>query len=79
MTFVFFEFGTLVCRYRIFQRQRMQAELVAQAGDGLAVGRAQLDPDETVGLADMIADIAELDCLDIRIAEKKAVDVGPLR
>jgi hypothetical protein len=38
MPFVFLELGALVGGNRVFQRQRMQAELVAQAGDGRLSG-----------------------------------------
>lgn len=59
---------------RIFQRQRMQPELIAQAGDGLAVGRFQFDPDEAIRLADVIADVVKWDGLDFGIVEEQAVD-----
>jgi len=71
---VFLEFGTLVGGNRIFQRQRMQPEFIAQTGDGLAVGRFQLDPDETIRLADMLADVVERDGLGCGIVEDQAVD-----
>ena len=57
--FVFLEFGALVDGNRIFQRQRMEAEFIAQTRDGLAVGRLQFDPDETIRLSDMIADVVK--------------------
>ena len=61
----------------VFQRQRMQAELIAQTGDGLTVGRFEFDPDEAIRLADMIADVVKRDGfgLSLAVAEKQAVDV----
>jgi hypothetical protein len=52
----------------------MQPEFVAQAGDGLAVGRLEFDPDETVRLADMVADVVQRDGLGFGIMEEQAVD-----
>jgi hypothetical protein len=43
----------------------MQPEFIAQAGDGLAVGRFQFDPYETIKLADMITDIVKWYGLDL--------------
>ncbi|MFZ5574343.1 MAG: hypothetical protein ACOY5S_03955 [Pseudomonadota bacterium] len=60
---VFLELGALVGRDRVLQRQRVQAELLAQPRDGVAVGRLQLDPEEAVGLADVFADRVERDRL----------------
>jgi hypothetical protein len=60
---VFLQFGTLVGGNRVFQRQRVQAEFLAQTGDGLAVRRFQFDPDETVRLPDMVANVVEFDGL----------------
>jgi len=65
MPVVFLEFGALVGGNRVFQRQRMQPEFIAETGDGLAVGRFQFDPDETIGLADMIADVVKWDGLNL--------------
>ena len=64
---------------RIFQRQRMQPELIAQAGDGLAVGRFQFDPDETIRLADVVADVVEGNGPDFGIVEEQTVDDVPPR
>jgi glutathione synthase/RimK-type ligase-like ATP-grasp enzyme len=72
--FVFLELGALVGGYRILQRQRMQAEFIAQTGDGLAVGRFELDPEEAIRLADMIADAVERNRLGLGILEEQAVD-----
>jgi hypothetical protein len=52
----------------------MQAELIAQTGDGLAVGRFEFDPDEAIRPADMIADIVKCDGLGFGIVEEQAVD-----
>jgi hypothetical protein len=52
----------------------MQPEFVAQAGDGLAVGLFELDPDEAVRLADMVADVGLRDGLGFGIVEEQAVD-----
>ena len=62
----------------VFQRQRMQAELIAEAVDGLAVGRLQLNPDETIRLADMLADVVKRDRLGLSlvVTEEQAVNLG---
>jgi hypothetical protein len=73
---VFFQLGALVGGNRVFQRQRMQAEFVAEAGDGLAVRRLEFDPDEAIILPDVVADVVESDAADVSILEKLAVDVG---
>ncbi|WP_237763178.1 hypothetical protein [Thiobacillus denitrificans] len=52
----------------------MQAELIAQMRNGLAVGRFEFDPDEAIRLADMIADIVQGDGLGLGIVEEQAVD-----
>lgn len=61
---------------RIFQGQRMQAKLVAQTRDGVGVGRVEFDPDETIRLIDMVADVVECYGLTGRVAEEQAVDDG---
>jgi hypothetical protein len=76
VAFVFFELGALMNGNRIFQRQRVQAEFIAQARNGRAVGRLQFDPDETVRLADMIADVFKCDGSGCGIVEEQAVDDG---
>jgi hypothetical protein len=73
---VFLELGPLVGGDRVLQRQRVQAELVAQAGDSVAFGRFELDPDETVRLADVIADVVERNRLGFGVMEEQAVDDG---
>ena len=77
MLFVFLQLGALMGGNGVFQRQRMQAELIAQTGDGLTVGRNEFDPDEAIRLADMIADVVKRDGfgLSLAVAEKQAVDV----
>ena len=74
MPVVLFQLGALVRGNRIFQRQCMQAEFLAKAGDGLAVRRFQFDPDESIRLSDMIADVVECDGLGFGIGEEQAVD-----
>ena len=74
--FVVFQFGPLVRRNRVFQRQRMQAEFLPQAGDGLAVGGFQFNPDEAVRLPDMVADVVECDRLGLVFGKEQAVDDG---
>ena len=69
MAFVFFQLGALMGRDRIFQRQCVQAKLVPQPRDSLVVGRSQLNPDEAIRLADMIADVGKGNGLDFRIVE----------
>jgi hypothetical protein len=76
MAVVFFQLGTLVRGNRVFQRQRMQAEFLAQAGDGQAVRRLQFDPDEAVRLPDMVADVVECDGPGFGIGKEQAVDDG---
>lgn len=76
MTLIFLELGTLVGGNRILQRQCMQPQLVAKPGDGLAVGRLELDPDEAISLADVIADVVERNRLGFGIVEEQAVDDG---
>jgi len=76
MSLIFFEFGTLVGGYGVFKRQRVQSQFVAQTGDGRAVGRLQFDPDEAVRLADMIADVVEINGLDGGVLKELAVDDG---
>lgn len=76
MAVVFFQLGALVRGNRIFQRQRVQAEFLAEAGDGLAVGRFQFDPDEPIRLPDMVADVVECDGPGFGIGEEQAVDGG---
>ncbi|MHB0975540.1 MAG: hypothetical protein ACYC0P_15015 [Thiobacillus sp.] len=78
MSVVVFQLGALVGGNRIFQRQRMQSEFLAQMGDGLAVRRFQFDPDEAVRLADMVADVVEGDGPGLGIGEEKAVVDGEL-
>ena len=73
---VILQFGPLVRGNRVFQRQRVQAELLAEAGDGLAVGRFQFDPDEAVRLSDMVADVVERDGLGFGVEKEQAVDDG---
>ena len=74
MPVVLFQLGALVRGNRVLQRQRMQAEFLAKAGDGLAVRRFQFDPDESVRLSDMVADVVECDGLGFGIGEEEAVD-----
>jgi len=74
MSVVLFQLGALVRGDCIFQRQRMQAEFLAKTGDGLAVRRFQFDPDESVRLSDMVADVVECDGMGFGIGEKQAVD-----
>jgi hypothetical protein len=74
MPVVVLQLGALVRRNRIFQRQRMQAEFLAQVGDGLAVRRFQFDPDESIRPSDMVADVVECDGLGFGIGEEQAVD-----
>ena len=76
MAFVFFQFGALVGGDGVFQRQRMQAEFLSQAGDGLAVGGFQFNPDEAVRLPDMVADVVECDRLGLVFGKEQAVDDG---
>jgi hypothetical protein len=76
MALVFLELGALVGGNRVFQRQRMQPQLVTQAGDRAAVGRLEFDPEEAVRLADVIADVVERDRLDLGFLEKQTVDDG---
>jgi hypothetical protein len=59
MAFVLLELGALVGGNRVFQDQRMQPQFIAQASDGVAVGRFEFDPEKTPRLADMIADVVE--------------------
>src|SRR5512135_3138237 len=54
----------------------MQAEFLAQAGDGLAVGGFQFNPDEAVGFPYMVADVVECDRLGLVCGKKQAVDDG---
>ncbi|MFO7541490.1 MAG: hypothetical protein R6W97_01610 [Thiobacillus sp.] len=79
MPLVFLELGTLVGGNGILQRQRMQAQLVSETRDGVTVGRGQLDPDETIRLADMAADFVKRDGLGTRVPEQQVVDDGPRR
>jgi len=74
VAFVFLEFWALVGGDRIFQCQRMQPQLIAQAGDGLAVGRFEFDPDEAIRLADMVADVVECNRLDFGVLKEQTVD-----
>jgi len=60
------------------QRQFVQAEFLTQPGDRLAVRVLHLDPDETIGMHNMLADVVEFDRLDGGIVEEQAVD-GDLR
>jgi hypothetical protein len=78
MLVVFLELGALMRGNRVFQRQCVQAEFVAQTRDGLAVRRLEFDPDEAIRLADVIADIVECDRfgLGLGVAEEQAVDDG---
>ncbi|MCA1979100.1 MAG: hypothetical protein LDL19_07665 [Thiobacillus sp.] len=74
MRFVFFQLGSLVGGDRVLQRQRMQAELVAEPGDGLAVGRFQFDPEKAVRLADVLADVVEGNRPGLAVENEQAVD-----
>jgi hypothetical protein len=76
VSLVVFQFGPLVRGNRVFQRQRMQAEFLAQAGDGLAVRRFQFNPDETIRFFDVVTDVVEFDGLGFGIGKEKAVDDG---
>jgi len=71
---VFLEFCTLMGGNGIFQRKLVQAEFFAQPGDSLAVGGFQLDPEETIGMGNMLADVVKFDRLDFGIVEEQAVD-----
>jgi len=73
---VFLQLGALVGGNRVFQRQRMQAQFLAEAGDGPAVRGFQFDPDEPVRLPDMVADVVECDGLGFGVGEEQAVDDG---
>ena len=72
-------FGTLVGGNGVFQGELVQAEFLAQSGDGLAVGRLQFDPDEVVGTGNVVADVVKRDRLDFGIVEEQAVDDGTWR
>jgi phage tail protein X len=74
MALVFLKLGTLVGGNRVFQRQRVQTERIAQAGDGLAVWRPGLDPDEAIRLPDMLTDIVERDSQGVSAKKERAVD-----
>ncbi|WP_296891735.1 hypothetical protein [Thiobacillus sp.] len=74
MPVVLFQLGALVRGNRVLQRQRMQAEFLAKTGDGLAVRRFQFDPDESIRLSDVVADVVECDGLGFGIGEEQAVD-----
>jgi len=74
MAFVFLELGALVGGNRVFQRQRVQAERIAQASNGLAVRRPGFDPDEAVRLPDMLKDLVKRDSLGVSAMEERAVD-----
>ena len=74
--FIFLQLGTLVGGNGILQRQRMQSKLIAEAGDGQAVWRFELDPDETIRLTDMVADIVKRNGLNLGVMEEQAVDGG---
>jgi hypothetical protein len=76
MLAVFLELGALMGRNGILQREFVQAEFLAQLGDSLAVGCFHLDPDETIGMDNMLADVVEFDRLDFGIVEEQAVDDG---
>jgi hypothetical protein len=65
-----------VGRDGVFQRQFVQAEFLTQPGDRLAVGCFHLDPDETIGMRNMVADVVKFDRLDLGVVEKQAVDGG---
>jgi len=54
----------------------MQAKLAPQSRNNLPVRGFQFNPDKTIGLADMVADIVKRDGLDFSVLEKKAVDDG---
>jgi hypothetical protein len=58
----------------------MQAQFVAQAFDGVTVGRIEFDPDEAIRLVDVVADVVECNGLGLGlglgVAEKQAVDDG---
>jgi hypothetical protein len=56
----------------------MQAQFVAQAFDGVTVGRIEFDPDEAIRLVNMVADVVECNGLGLGfgVAEKQAVDDG---
>jgi hypothetical protein len=73
---VFLEFCTLVDGNGIFQRQLVQAEFFTQPGDSLAIGRLQFDPDETIRIGNMLADVVKCNRLDRGIVEEQAVDDG---
>jgi hypothetical protein len=74
---VFLDFGALLGGNGIFQRELVQAEFFSQPGDGLAVGRFQFDPDETVEMGNMLADVVKRNRLDFGILEEQAVDDAP--
>ncbi len=76
VAFIFLELGALVGGNRIFQCQRVQSQFITKTRDGLAVGGFQLDPDEAVGLADVIADVVKCKGLDVCVLEEQAVDDG---
>jgi hypothetical protein len=73
---VLLDLRALVGGNGVFQREFVQAELLAQPGDGGAVGGLQFDPDEALGIGDMLADGVEFDRLDPGIVEEQAVDGG---
>ncbi len=50
---------------RVFDRQFVEAEFVLQRGELGWLGILQRDPDETVRLADVRADLADLDVCDL--------------
>jgi hypothetical protein len=79
MLAVFLDLWTLVGGNGVFQGEFVQAEFLAQSGDGLAVGRLQFDPDEVVGADDVLADVVKRDRLDLGIVEQQTVDDGTWR
>jgi len=76
MAAIFLELGALVDGNGVFQRQFVQPELLAQLGDGAAVRRSQLDPDEIIRIADVLADILQRDGVGRFGPEQQTVDNG---
>lgn len=60
----------------VFQRQGVQAEFGAQAGDAAGVRRVEFDPDEPPGLADVLTDVVEGKGTGIPVPEEQAVYGG---
>ena len=67
MAAVAVELGTLALVARVFDGQRVQAELFAQHRQVVVVGIAQVEPDRDAWVVDVVADVGDREALEFEL------------